>query len=397
LAARRSQGGVQRPSKESLGEKIMQESPDAQNASQPSARILSIDALRGFDMLCIVGGMGFLSTILPLCGSAVDSVIHPQLEHAAWEGFRFCDLIFPLFVFLVGMTTVLSLDKAVAQHGKGAAYWRIIRRAAMLVLLGIFCSGGLSTRWPDIRLLGVLQRIGICYLFTGILYINFRPRTLFLVMAALLVGYWAWLSFVPVPELGKVSFEPGANWSNYIDSKYLPGKKYDGSWDPEGYLSTLPAVASCLLGVFAAIVLKGQRLSEIRKLGCLVGAGILCLALGYAWGLQFPIVKKIWTSSFVLVAGGYSFLLLAAFYAVIDVGKVRGWSIPLVWIGANAITIYVVRNVVNFGDIATRLVGGDVQAMFSPEVGRALVSGVSLALVFALMALLYRHKVFLRV
>jgi len=366
-------------------------------ASMPSQRILSIDALRGFDMFWIIGGSGVVGAILPFLGPNVQKLLEPQLEHAAWEGFTLTDLIFPLFVFMVGMTTVFSLSKTLAQHGMAGAYWRLLRRAALLFLLGIFYSGGLCKAWPDIRLLGVLQRIALCYLFTGVLFLHLRTRGLALVAAILLIFYWAWLSFVPAPGVGKVTFEPGVNWSNYLDAKYLPGRKYDGTWDPEGYLSTLPAIVTCLLGVFAAELLRNQQFSEGRKIAYLFGAGIAALVLGYAWGLQFPIIKKIWTSSYVLVAGGYSFLLLGIFYTVIDVWKLQRWASPFVWIGMNAITLYMAENMIDFAGLAQRLVGGDVQKLAGSTVGPLLLAAAAFGMVLGLAWLLYRHKIFLRV
>jgi len=222
--------------------------------------------------------------------------------------------------------------------------------------------------------------------------------------AILLIGYWACLSLIPVPGLGHASFARGENWSDYFDINYLPGAKYDGSsepggprWDPEGPLSTPPAVASCLLGVFAALLLRNQKLSEGVKVCGLLGGGVLCLALGYAWGLQFPVIKKIWTSSFVLVAGGYSCILLGLFYLLIDVWKLRWWTLPFVWIGTNAITMYLLAHVVSYEAIAQRLVGGSVQASFAPAVGQLLISTVAMLLMLALARFLYRHNIFLRV
>jgi len=366
------------------------------SATPVSQRILSVDALRGFDMFWIVGGSGFVVSILSFCSPAIEQTLVPQLEHVAWEGFRFCDLIFPLFVFIVGMTTVFSLTKTLSQHGKGAAYRRLLRRAVLLFLLGIFYSDGLANCWPDVRLLGVLQRIALCYLLTGILFMHLRWRGTVVVVVILLVGYWAWLSFVPVPDLGVVSIAPGKNWSNYLDARYLPGRKYDGAWDPEGYLSTLPAVATCLLGVLAAEFLRSARFSERTKVGGLIGAGLLGLLLGYAWGMQFPIVKKIWTSSYVLVAGGYSCLLLGVFYAVIDVWRLQRWSLPLVWIGTNAIALYMIRNMVDFDGLARRVVGGDIQAAVGQPTGALLLTGVSLGMTLALARFLYRRNIFLR-
>jgi predicted acyltransferase len=375
----------------------MQQLPTKETSHSTSERILSVDVLRGFDMFWIVGGMGFAGAILQCCPEPVRRTLLPQLSHVAWDGFAFCDLIFPLFVFIVGITTVLSLSRILAERGRRAAYGRLVRRALLLFLLGIIYSGGVARKWPDVRLLGVLQRIALCYFFTGLAVIHLRVRGTIVMIVVLLAGYWALMSFVPAPGREIVSFAPGENLANYIDSKYLGGRKYDGSWDPEGLLSTFPAVATCLLGLLAGEFLRNQDISQRAKIGGLIVAGVLSLLLGYAWGLQFPIIKKIWTSSYVLVAGGYSLILLGVFYAVVDVWRLRWWTAPLIWIGSNAITIYMVQNFVSFDELARRLVGGDISAAMGEAGGRILVTGVSLALTLALVWFLYRRKIFLRV
>jgi predicted acyltransferase len=362
-----------------------------------SQRILSVDALRGFDMFWIVGGEGVVIAIIKLFGVPVQKALLPQLDHAAWAGFTFYDFIFPLFVFLVGMSTVFSLGKLLATASKKAAYQRLIRRFLLLFLMGIFYYGGLANKWPEIRLLGVLQRIALCYLFTGILFIHFRLRGLIISFVILLVSYWAFLTFIPVPGQAEISFAEGQNLTNYLDSQYLIGRKWDGKWDPEGLLSTLPAIATCLLGVFAALLLKNQSLAEKKKVYYLISGGILSLVLGYLWGLQFPIIKKIWTSSYVLVAGGYSCLLMGIFYLVIDVWKIQKWTLPFVWIGANAITTYLARNILNFDRLAARFVGGDIQTALGKQWGLILLMTVSLALSLLLVRFLYQRKIFLRV
>lgn len=402
------------------------------SAFSSSQRILSVDALRGFDMFFLIGGGGFVAAILQFCGPAAREYLLPQLSHAAWAGFRFEDLIFPLFVYLVGMSTVFSLSRLLVEKGKGAAYRRLIRRSILLFLLGIFYYGGFANRWPDIRLLGVLQRIALCYLFSGILFIHCRARGIAITAVVLLVAYWAMLAFVPTPGTppdapAGACFAEKTNWANYIDSKILIGKKHNGTWDPEGLLSTFPAIATCLLGVLSALLLRNPAASTKAKLGWLIGGGLVCLLLGYGWGgvaeslirkamgnespvqhafgYPFPIIKKIWTSSFVLVAGGYSCLLMGIFYAVIDVWKLQRWAAPFYWIGANAITLYIACNVISFGHIAERLAGGDVQAMFvrlfgeayGKGMGQLLLACLSLALTLGLARFMYQRKIFVRV
>ena len=355
-----------------------------------------------------------------------------QFEHKAWSGFAFYDLIFPLFVFIVGVSTVFSLTKLIEQHGRAAAIKRVLIRGFVLYVLGIIYSGGLTNPWPNIRLLGVLQRIALAYTATGLLFCFFKPRALAAVAVALLAGYWALLTFVPIRDfqLDKSAFvsrlgtdkptmdhvrqafhatttqvtghyEPGLNLTNHIDFVYLGGRKYDTYYDPEGLLSTLPAIATCLLGLFAGLLLRRADLQPRQKAARLVGAGILALVVGSLWGLQFPVVKKLWTSSFVLVAGGWSLLLLAAFYYIVDIRGWKRWCTAFVWIGMNPITLYLIGGLANVRSIAQRLSGGDVKAFFDSSLGTGggeLIGALTaVALVLWLARFLYTRKISLRV
>lgn len=370
-------------------------------------RVVSVDALRGFDMFWILGADALVHALNKMATggngvlASIAGFLGDQLEHVDWQGFHFYDLIFPLFVFIVGVSIVFSLTTVVARYGKLAAHKRVLRRFVLLFILALIYSGGVSTEWPNIRLLGVLNRIALCYLFASLLFLNFRLRGLIVACVSLLIGYWALMTFVPVPQLGAGSFAKGANLSNWIDSQYLPGKKWDGAWDPEGLLSTLPAIASCLLGVFAGLFLKNTDVPEQRKVLWLIGSGAVATAAGFAWGIQFPIVKKIWTSSFVLVAGGFSAILLGVFHQIIDVWGYQRWATPFIWIGANAITLYFANNILKFRTVAARLAGGDVKKFFDSQVaagcGDLVLACVGLLLAIALAGFLYRRKIFLRV
>jgi predicted acyltransferase len=334
--------------------------------------------------------------------SNAGAFVSGQFSHVEWEGFCFYDLIFPLFIFITGVSIVFSLTHAVERDGKVAAHLRVLRRAFLLFALGVLYYGGMSKHWPDIRLLGVLQRIAICYLFASFLFLNLRWRGLAAAFILLVGGYWALMTFVPIPGVGAGSYAMNANLANWIDFNYLPGMKWDVTRDPEGLLSTLPAVGSCLLGVFAGLLLREGRLAPEQKSLWLIGGGTLLLAAGYLWGLQFPIIKQIWTSSFVLVAGGYSAILLGVFYQVIDVWGRQRWSTVLVWIGTNAITLYMLGNVMNYYEtFATRFVGGDVADFFDSHVtagtGHLFAAAGGLALAVTAANYLYRHKIFLRV
>ena len=419
---------------------------------------MSLDALRGFDMFWILGGDFVVTTAGKLSGGSDQTWtlfgwLASQFRHKDWDGFAFYDLIFPLFVFISGVSVVWSLTKETQLHGRAGALQRVVRRAALLFLLGIFYSGGLSKEWPDIRLLGVLQRIALAYLGAGLVFcfVGARMKALAGIIAGLLVGYWALLAFVPIrditldkaalaalaeqagdargatalksetnPSATKRSpawakteelfhqtkatttgqFGPGHNLVNHLDFQFLPGRKYDSFYDPEGLLSTLPAVATCLLGVLAGVWLRREDFCDKWKVIYLVSAGAGALLVGFAWGMSFPVVKKIWTSSFVLVAGGYSALLLAAFYQIVDVWKCRNWCQPFVWIGTNSITIYVANNLLQFRTVANRLVGGDVKAALDRNVadgaGNLLVALVGFALIFWFVRFLHRRQIFLR-
>jgi predicted acyltransferase len=359
-------------------------------------RVMSVDVLRGFDMFWIVGGGAIVRTLDKFTENPVLNVFANQLKHCDWRGLRFEDLIFPLFLFLLGMAIVFSVGKIVEKEGKFGAYRRVFKRFALMFLLGVIYSGGLARGVDGVRIMGVLQRLALCYLIVSIMFIHLKPKQMAVIGVALLVGYWAWLSFVPVPGLGRVSFEKGENWANYIDSMYLPLRKNDGAWDPEGYLSTFPAVVTCLLGFFAGLFIKNPAVPAQKKGLYFVGAGLVLLAAGYAWGLQFPIIKKIWTSSYVLAAGGYSCILLGIFYQIVDVWKIRAWTAPFLWIGSNSLAIYMVCNLVDFQQITARFVGDDY---WEPQGGMAAfaATAISLGLVVLLAGFMHRKKVFIRI
>jgi len=390
---------------------------------------MSLDALRGFDMFWIIGAGSSIDGLNKATATGITSVLADQLDHVDWEGFHFYDLIFPLFVFIVGVSLVFSLTRTIEESGRGEALKRVFRRSALLFILALIYSEGMNHRWPDIRLLGVLNRIALCYFFAGLIFCFVRVRGMIAICASLLLGYWALMTFVPVRDIhlekdhlrqlaaqtgvtntmalftGTTKtvtgvFDKGMNLANHLDYQYLPGRKYDVYWDPEGLLSTLPAIGTCLLGVFAGLLLRNRSIDDQRKVLWLLVGGAVSLAAGLLWGLQFPIVKKIWTSSFVLVAGGYSAILLGVFYQVVEVWNYRKWCQPFVWIGMNSITIYLASNIIGFRRLAERFVGGDVKYFLDAHVTRGfgdlLISLVGLGLALSLVYYLYRKRIFLR-
>jgi predicted acyltransferase len=226
-------------------------------------------------------------------------------------------------------------------------------------------------------------------------------RGLLATIAIILVGYWGLLTFVPVPGVGSGSYAEGTNLAVWVDQNYLPGKKWYDNWDPEGLLSTLPAVGTCLIGVIAGLALMRPDIDPRHKSLYLIAGGTVMAAAGYLWGLQFPIIKGIWTSSFVLVAGGYSLALLGATHQLIDVWHVKRWSIVFVWIGANAITIYFISNIVYFDSFASRFVGGDIAAFLdnavAPGTGKLMSYAGGLVIAISIARFLYVRQIYLRV
>lgn len=359
-------------------------------------------------MFWIVGGEAIAHALAHLKGvdsKALDTVVI-QLSHVKWEGFRFYDLIFPSFIFIVGTSLVFSLSKLTAPGDRRDATRRVIRRGLLLWLIGIIYYGGISKGWYNeaehegVRLLGVLQRIGICYLVTGLLFLYVPVRGLVVSFVILLGGYWALLNFVQVPGQEGISFEEGKNLTNWFDSQYLPFFKWNGPHDPEGILSTLPAIGTCLLGVFAGLLLKNERMAKFKKCLLLAVGGVASVYAGFYWGQSFPVIKNLWTSSFVLLAGGWSLILLAFFYLVMDIGKIKGWAMPFVWIGMNPITIYLLCSLINFEKLAARFLGGPFAVWVDGKMeglSGLLIAFGSMFLVLMICRYLYKREVFIRI
>jgi predicted acyltransferase len=368
-------------------------------------RIVSVDALRGFTMFWILGADGAMLAVAEMLRSSgwhtAGKITEVQFTHVAWEGLSFYDFIFPLFIFVTGVSIAPSLTRLVQREGLARTYGRVLRRALLLYVLGLLYYGGVAEQWGDVRLLGVLQRIAICYLFASLLFLNLDRRGLVVALTVLLVGYWALMNFVPAPGMDAGSFAPNANLANWIDVRYLPGRLWEETYDPEGLLSTLPAIGTCLLGVLAGQTLLDPAINARQKSLRLIGAGVMLIAAGYLWSFQFPLIKAIWTSSYVLVTGGCAAILLGTFHLIIESWSHQRWAKVFVFIGANAIALYLLASVVSFERLAVRLVGGDVGRLLDAAVtegaGRFVAHVLGVALAAALAAYLYHRKIFLRV
>jgi predicted acyltransferase len=367
-----------------------------------SRRLVSLDALRGFDMFWIAGIEGLVSAWHRVCpDSRVVALAAEQLEHVEWVGFHFLDLVFPLFVFMAGVSLPFSLSKALEQGGRSAAVRRILGRTLLLVLLGIFSYGGLTKGPEGIRLLGVLQRIGLASGAAGLAYLFLSQKGRIGLTVTLLLGYWGLMMFVPVPGSGEtgVLSGPTHNWAHWVDAHYLPLFKWKGTHDPEGLLSTWPAIATALLGLFAGDYLRltSNHHQPARQALHLLGAGVVLAIAGWLWHLHFPVIKNLWTSSFVLVAAGYSAALLAVFHWLIEARGWRAWAVPFVWIGLNPIAVFLLRGIVDLGKLAQRLTGG-TEWLQSSWGGWAAVwtQAVIVGLLFFFAWWLHQRKIYFR-
>lgn len=393
--------------------------------SEPSSRLLALDALRGFTIAAMI--------VVNTPGSW--AAIYPPLRHSEWHGCTPTDLIFPCFLFIVGVSIALAYG-APRPPATGAMRRKILVRTAR-----IFGVGLLLNLWPefdlgDLRVAGVLQRIALVFGVVAMLFLHLRGRGLLTVTATLLLGYWALLTTVPVPrdavidhalatgtveraygETVAVSItardaatiapnvEPGTNLAAWIDRRLLPGRFYETTWDPEGWLSTLPSLATALLGALTGLALRRwpHRRHRLPGLG---GAGLALLAIGYGWAAVFPLNKNLWTSSFVLVGAGWTLMLFALLLLGLD-GDTRRprWAWPGVVFGTNPIVAYVIAGMLTtatnrswFG--ARSLDDAFMQAAANLGASAELASlGFALfytALIFGPVWTLHRRRIFVR-
>ena len=362
--------------------------PDAAVAE----RLVSLDVFRGLTMAAMV-----------IVNNPGDwSHVHAPLLHAEWNGWTPTDLIFPFFLFIVGVSITLS---------RRTASWRsIARRAAVIFALGLFLNGFPRFDVETWRIPGVLQRIAICYLAAATLSrvvrraFPARPYRaavrLMLIALALCVGYWAIMMRVPPPGGVAGDLSPEGNLGAHIDRTLMPGHLWKPRWDPEGLLSTVPAIATTLFGIVAGLSI-GSTPTGLRKVTGLIAAGAIGIALGYAWSPFFPINKALWTSSYTLFTAGAACLLVGVCYWAVDVRGWRRWTKPFVILGSNPIALYVASGVLADtlgGTGAGRHLYVNLFAPFaSPKNASLLYALANLALLFVLLVWMHRRRIFLRV
>ena len=360
-------------------------------------RLKSLDALRGFDMLFIMGFAGWVVILCSLFPSgSVTEWLTAQMSHVKWNGLTHHDTIFPLFLFVAGISFPFSIAKQRA-NGKSekSIVLKIIKRGLMLVLLGCIYNGILRLNFPDVRYASVLARIGLAWMFAALIFMNFKARTCWIISAAILIGYWLIMWLIPGGD-DPFSFEN--NLVGVVDRVFLPGRLNEKTFDPEGILSTLPAIVTALLGIFTGrfVQLPNEQLSGNKKVLYMLLAAVVCIVVGWIWSYWFPINKKLWTSTFVLVVAGYSLIMFALFYYIIDVKGYYKWSFFFRVIGLNSITIYIAQRFINFRQIADFFVGG-IASKCPEDVGKLIISTGFIAACWLFLYVLYKKNIFLKV
>ncbi|MFQ5537107.1 MAG: acyltransferase family protein [Gemmatimonadota bacterium] len=364
------------------------------------ARLTSLDAFRGLT----IAGMILVNNP----GSWAH--VYAPLRHAEWNGWTPTDLIFPYFLFILGVAVPFSFSRRLSEGARRVDLFRhVLRRAVILIALGLFMRIFPDMHVSGIRWPGVLQRIGLVYLAAAGLYLAAGPRARWAWTGVLLFGYWAAMTLIPVPGYGAGDLTPEGNLAAWVDRLLMSGHLYQGTWDPEGLLSTLPAVATALLGVLTGEWIRSERGGE-RKVRGMLAAGATLVAVGWAWGLIFPINKNLWTSSYVVFTAGTALLLFGAMYWALDV---KGWkgrgSLPLVVYGMNAIAVFVLSGLVTKMLIRVHTGGGDGPSAYAwiyRNLFASWAGDLNGSLAFALayvtfwwgaMALLYRRGIFIKI
>jgi predicted acyltransferase len=369
--------------------------------TKETGRMASLDVFRGLT----IAGM-----ILVNNPGSWEHIYSP-LEHAAWHGLTPTDLVFPFFLFIVGVSITLALGKRAERGGpRRDLYVKIVRRTLLIFALGLFLTGlpfdDLST-W---RIPGVLQRIAVCYLCASLIFLNTSWRTQTIIAAALLVFYCLLMTMTPVPGFGAGNLTMEGNLAAYVDRAVLGRHTWKPLYDPEGILSTVPAVVTTLCGVLTGHLLRSRR-TPLEKLVWMFASGDACMFVGWAWGYWFPVNKALWTSSYVLVTAGLALQLLALCYWLVDVRGRSRWAKPFLVFGANALAVYFLSeffsHVISWLTFArpdgTRV---DARTLLFERLSHSWLSPLNASLVLALctvllwlgvMAILYRRKIFIKV
>jgi predicted acyltransferase len=362
------------------------------------ARLASIDALRGFDMLMIAGGGQFLALLGDKTGLLWVDAVAAQFEHPAWHGFSFYDFIFPLFLFLAGVSLPFSLQAGLARgFSKGTLLRKVAKRMLILIGLGIlYKNAPLDIFDPaHIRYGSVLGRIGLATFISSVLYLNLSANYRFYTACAILIIYYLAFALIPVPGFGAGDFSFEGNLAGWFDRTFMPGRLLQTTYDELALFTQLPAACLAIFGSLAGDVLRQETTSQtkLKKLLLFGAAGIL---LGLLWNFAFPINKHLWSSSFILLTAGMAALTLALFYAVIDVAGYQRWSFFFRVIGMNSLVMYLAYRFIDF-NASSRLLFSGIYS-HTPELWQPVWQTLGgLALAWLLLYFLWRMRVFVKV
>jgi len=364
-------------------------------------RLQSLDALRGFDMFWIMGAEFVVVTLYGVFGGETLGWCSQQMEHAKWDGFRFMDLVFPLFLFIAGTSFPFSLENRRAKHESESKIRRhLLKRALTLVILGLLYNGLLMNAFDSVRFASVLAHIGIAWFLAAVIYMNIRKLyAVGIWIGGIVVGYGLLNLFVLAPDaVGTNLFLAENNIVAQFDRWFLPGRLYGGNFDPEGLLSLIPAIATALLGMAAGDFLKNQggKIIPSQKALILFVAGIGIILLGMLCSIVIPINKALWSSSFMLLAGGISLSLLAIFYWIIDVRQYTKWAFFFRVIGLNSIAIYMAQRIFNFQEVSNFFLGGII-ALCSEPVGALISACGYVAVCWLFLYFFYKKNIFIKV
>jgi len=299
--------------------------------SRQVTRLMSLDAFRGFTVAAMI--------MVNYPGSW--DHVFPTLRHTEWNGLTFTDQVAPYFLFIIGVSITFSLASKRSLPDKRGVYGRILWRALKIYAIGMFLNAMPGFDLSNLRWTGTLHRIAVVFALSALIFLHTTVRQQAWVCGVLLLGYWAAMTMIPTPGEGGVLLEPGRNLAAWLDRLFLPGRMWQGDWDPESILSILPCTATCLTGILAGHLLA-SGLEAGEKLNRLMVGGVLSAAAGYFVGQHFPVNENLWSSSFVLVTSGFAALVFGVFHYILDIRGIAGWAAPGVWFGMNAITAYVI-------------------------------------------------------
>lgn len=360
-------------------------------------RLLSLDTLRGFDMFWIIGGDLFFRALAQTFNWPILQWWAKQMHHVSWQGFHAYDLIFPLFMFISGVAIPFAITSKLEKGvSKISIHKKVIKRALVLVVLGLIYNGALNLNFAHLRFASVLGQIGLAYLIAAIIVINtktFRARMIW--FWGIILTYAALQLFIPIPEFGTGNLTPKGAINGYIDQILLPGVMYGKTFDPEGIMCIISASAVTLLGALAGSVLRCKQIAPNKKTIYLLISGILLVSAATGLSNWYPVIKSIWTSTFNLLTGGLSLILLAIFYQIIDVWKIQRWTYFFRVIGFNSIAIYMAVRIINFKHTSNFLIQG-IASLAGEYKSVILIIGM-VGLEWLFLYFLYKRKVFLKV